>query len=295
MVNDIVTPSSPLGPMRSARAGRLVWLLVIALIAAVVSVVYMAVRQQPAVAPAATDSQNAQTPAAPASAPAAAVTKLAPAGEEAAPAPPPLEQSDAVLREAIVDGAGQAGMRLLRETDIVRRLVASIDNLTRAKVPRSIWIFKPVPGSFVVDATATGFTIGAGNDVRYRPYVELVTSINTSASVRLYRRYAAWFETTYRMLGYPDGGFDARLLAAIDDLLDTPDPPEPIALVQPKVLFQFADPELERLSAGQKMLIRMGPQNRAAVEQKLRELRRELAREDGKASDAAQPSGAMRQ
>ncbi len=38
----------------------------------------------------------------------------------------------------------------------------------------------------------------------------------------------------------------------------------------------FADPELESLSAGQKIMIRMGAQNAAKVKAKLRELRREL-------------------
>ena len=67
-----------------------------------------------------------------------------------------------------------------------------------------------------------------------------------------------------------------RLLSTIDDLLNTPEPREPIAVVQRHVLYEFADPELENLSAGQKMLIRMGPQNRLRVKTKLLDLRRVL-------------------
>jgi hypothetical protein len=47
--------------------------------------------------------------------------------------------------------------------------------------------------------------------------------------------------------------------------------------VQPRVYFEYADPGLESRSAGQKVLIRMGPKNAAVIKAKLRELRAELA------------------
>jgi type II secretory pathway component PulM len=46
--------------------------------------------------------------------------------------------------------------------------------------------------------------------------------------------------------------------------------------VQPKVLYVFADPALESRSAGQKILMRMGPVNEARVKTKLRDVRRAL-------------------
>ena len=51
----------------------------------------------------------------------------------------------------------------------------------------------------------------------------------------------------------------------------------PIRLVRPKVTYQFADPELETLSAGQKILIRMGPDNAVRVKARIMELRQALA------------------
>ncbi|MGH8487811.1 MAG: DUF3014 domain-containing protein, partial [Gammaproteobacteria bacterium] len=42
-------------------------------------------------------------------------------------------------------------------------------------------------------------------------------------------------------------------------------------------LYQFADPEVEKRSWGQKTLIRMGPANAAAVKAKLREIRASIA------------------
>ena len=51
-------------------------------------------------------------------------------------------------------------------------------------------------------------------------------------------------------------------------------------LTQPSVFYQFADAELEERSAGQKLLLRMGNGNAAAVKLKLREFRREIAKQE---------------
>jgi len=42
------------------------------------------------------------------------------------------------------------------------------------------------------------------------------------------------------------------------------------------VLYEFADPELDARSAGQKLLLRMGAANAARVKSRLRELRRQI-------------------
>jgi hypothetical protein len=59
----------------------------------------------------------------------------------------------------------------------------------------------------------------------------------------------------------------------IDMLLDTPQVSAPIELVRPNVMYVFADASLEARPAGQKLLIRMGPDNESAIKAKLVELR----------------------
>jgi hypothetical protein len=49
-----------------------------------------------------------------------------------------------------------------------------------------------------------------------------------------------------------------------------------VASTRPWVRYQYVDPQLESLAAGQKILLRMGPDNERRLKQKLRELRREL-------------------
>ena len=66
------------------------------------------------------------------------------------------------------------------------------------------------------------------------------------------------------------------MVAVIDHLLATPAVEGPIRLVQPKVLYEFADADLEARSAGQKLLLRMGAANAGRVKNKLREFRRQI-------------------
>jgi len=51
----------------------------------------------------------------------------------------------------------------------------------------------------------------------------------------------------------------------------------PVPSTQPWVRYEFADPALESLSAGQKMMIRVGPAQQRRLQMKLRELRARIA------------------
>ncbi len=96
--------------------------------------------------------------------------------------------------------------------------------------------------------------------------------------VAVYRHFYPLFQQAYVELGYPQGYFNDRLVAAIDDLLATPEPAEPPRLVQQKVIYQFADSDLEGRSAGQKIMLRIGTENARTVKAKLREIRKLVAK-----------------
>jgi hypothetical protein len=99
----------------------------------------------------------------------------------------------------------------------------------------------------------------------------------------MYKQYYPLFQQAYVDLGYPEGYFNDRLVEVIDHLLATPDVTGPVMLRRPSVNYEFVDPELENRSAGQKMLIRIGPQNAAIVKVKLRELRNAIAKQEAAA------------
>jgi hypothetical protein len=214
------------------------------------------------------------------SAPAPAVTKArtAPAQEPTEPPLPALDASDTALKRALAGRLGSAVAAFVRPEHIVRRLVVTIDNLPRAKAALEQRPVKPTPGELVTAGSDDAPTLAAANYARYEPFVAAVAAVDADTVVGLYRRYYPLFQQAYEELGYPQGDFNARLVAVIDDLLAAPEVHGPIRLVRPKVLYEFADKTLEARSAGQKLLIRMGPRNAAIVKGKLREIRERIAR-----------------
>jgi len=88
-----------------------------------------------------------------------------------------------------------------------------------------------------------------------------------------YRRFYPLFQESYRRLGYPVGYFNDRVVEVIDHLLVTPEPKDPIRLVRPHVLYEFADANLEALSSGQKLLLRVGVEHAAEIKRVLKEFR----------------------
>jgi Protein of unknown function (DUF3014) len=201
------------------------------------------------------------------------------AGAPAAAPLPALAESDSSLQEALAGLFGGASFDLLfHPQDVVRHFVAAIDNLPRKTVAQRIMPIKPVTGAFRTSGPEGSTVVGSDNAARYTPYVRALEAVDSAKLVALYVRFYPLFQQAYAELGYPSRYFNDRVFDVIDHLLATPDVRGPIALVQPKVMYEYADPALQDLSAGQKMLVRMGPENEAKVKAKLRELKKALSR-----------------
>lgn len=191
---------------------------------------------------------------------------------------PALDSSDG----AFLDEASQAldtdllG-RWLVSSNLIPRLVATVDNLPGSKLSLRTRATPKVEGPFLVVRDDRGLRRDPGNAVRYQPMVEVLARADLDLVTALYRRYYPLFQQAYRDLGYDEGSFNQRLVAVIDHLLATPEVAGDVALVQPKVFYEFADPKLEALSAGQKAMIRLGPEQSATVKVRLREFRSAIA------------------
>jgi hypothetical protein len=204
--------------------------------------------------------------------PAAAV----PAGLEGKPLPT-LPESDEAIRQALIVPLGkQAVGNIVISQDLARRIVATVDNLPRRKAGTKLLPLKAPAGSFVTGRKGTVATLSSANAARYAPYVKLAQAVDVKQLVSLYVYFYPLFQQAYEELGYPRQYFNDRLVAVIDDLLAAPEVSGPVKLIRPKVMYEFADPELEELSSGQKVLLRMGTENAAVIKAKLRDLRREL-------------------
>ncbi len=200
---------------------------------------------------------------------------------EAPPAPqpplPPWDHSDRFMRDALTALIGNKSMMRLFDTEaIIQHLVATVDNLPRRIVPANAMPIEPPAGNFIVEGGEDEWTLSAKNAARYTPYVRIAQAVSPKKLVELYIRLYPLFQKSYEELGYPKQYFNDRLLLTLDDLIAAPEIAERITLVRPKVFYLFADPEFEKRSAGQKIMMRIGGVNEQKIKARLKEIKREL-------------------
>lgn len=192
---------------------------------------------------------------------------------------PALDESDPAFRESLTGILNPDKLdELFVINSFIRHFVVTIDNMTGKKLPqRYVFTSKPA-GKFMVKKQdgEDSIWLDERNFNRYSPFVALADILDTRQVVALYVRYYPLFQQAYQDLGYPGRHFNDRLVEVIENVLATPGITGPIQLLRPKVFYTFADPQLERLSAGQKILIRIGPENAKKVKTKLNELKQQL-------------------
>lgn len=205
---------------------------------------------------------------------------------EAPAAAPPLAAAD--IGTALTGLLGRkAVLTFIQLDDFPRRFVATVDNLGRPHAPPMLWPIHPTADRFTVEDRGGDQVISADNSLRYTPLVLLAESVNTAQALDLYINMYPMLQRAYEQLGYPKRYFNDRLIEVINQLLATPGAAEPtkvqltevkgsVPSVRPWVRYEFADPALESLTAGQKILLRVGPVNERRLKTKLTAIRQEL-------------------
>ncbi|HEY9052255.1 MAG TPA: DUF3014 domain-containing protein, partial [Gammaproteobacteria bacterium] len=175
---------------------------------------------------------------------------------------PALEQSDSFVLETLNTLLSDPALvKIFISDKLIEKFVASIDNLPSKSLPVKVMPIKTTGGSMITTGSESDLTISPKNAERYVPYIKVLNAADTKQLVQLYIRLYPLLQLAYEDLGYPDKYFNDRLIEVIDHLLDAPDVTGPVKLVQPKVVYKFADPELETRSIGQRIMIRIGSQN----------------------------------
>lgn len=234
-------------------------------------------RREPAPPPAVTDAPAARYPI-----------------ETEAIALPPLDTSDSAMLSALIGLWGGRLSAYIEPRELVRNFVATVDNLPRRALSPQRLPVRPAAGMFVATNTGQGLVIADANAQRYSPYIQLFDAVDSARMVAFYVRHYPLFQQAYRELGYPAGHFNDRLVEAIDVMIAAPDAGPRLRVAQPKVFYEFVDRDLEALPAGQKLMLRIGPENGAIVKRKLREVRTLLTTPAQKPEAAAAASAVSR-
>ena len=219
---------------------------------------------------------------APAAAPVSAPPAIAhpiPGDAAGAAALPALADSDQLVHDSLAGVLGRDPVtQFLVPQNIVRHIVVTVDNLPRKKVAVELRPLRPTAGQTVTATQGDLVMLGEANFARYTPLVRVVKAVDVKALAVVYERLYPLFQQAYEDLGYPDKYFNDRLVEVIDQVVQAPEVAAPIPLVQPRVFYEYADADLEGRSAGQKLLIRMGPANERLLKAKLRDFRAEIVK-----------------
>jgi hypothetical protein len=208
-----------------------------------------------------------------------------PAAGETKPAPQPVEPielpsldaSDELVARLVAGLSSNPRLAaMLAGEDLVRRFVTAIVNISEGESARSqIEVLEP-SDPFTVRRVGGDLVPSMRSYSRYDAVANVVSSLDTAGTVRLYRQLEPLIDEAFADLGFPGRDFDEMLVAALDHLIATPVAGDDLELVADVDVYSYADPKLEALSPAQKQLLRTGSENMGKIQAKLRELRREL-------------------
>lgn len=201
---------------------------------------------------------------------------------------PALDGSDESVADTLARMAGDSDLSaLLVRQRIVERLVATLDALPRHEALGSFTLPAHTPkGAVVVENADGAMSLAVSNSERYAPYLQVVDATDPQTLVDWYVRAYPLFQQAYQQLGYPKGYFNDRLIEVIDDLLAAPELTTPAPLLRSNAYYVYADPALESLSTGQKLMLRVGPAAETRLKATLRIIRAKVVGADLPAAPA---------
>jgi hypothetical protein len=193
---------------------------------------------------------------------------------------PPLAESDSFLRELLSRLSSQPLLAaLLVPDDLVRKIVVITANVAEGSSPARHLTYVRPEEKLSVLRTSERIVIDPESYHRYDNFAELVSSIDASSTVKLYRVLEPLFDEAHAELGLAERkNFEETLDVAISHLIAVPSVEGPVLVQAVSVNYAFDDPKLQSLTAAQKHLVRMGPENTRRIQSKLAEFSTALKR-----------------
>ena len=184
-----------------------------------------------------------------------------------------LDQSDPAVRELIASAQVPGLLRSWsRQKELLRSVVAAVDNVAQGQSPAAQLAFLAPEEKFsVIEKNGTTY-LDPQSFRRYDALINVFMAIPDETLIFWYRKLRPTLETAFRELGYPEITFSQRLKQAIEQLDQVPVTRKEVPLEKKILSYAFADIDLEDLNPAQKHLLRLGPQNVARIQKKLRNL-----------------------
>jgi hypothetical protein len=186
---------------------------------------------------------------------------------------PPLDHTDPVVRQLVGRLSSHPTVAAWLTTDgLIMNFVMVTARIANGETPvGELKTLGPIP-RFSTRGPDENRSIDPSSYRRYDRHAAAVSALDARGTARLYATLEPRIAEAYRRLPSGDGDFDRVLERAIIELLRVPVIDGDVALVPHGIVYGFEDPRLQELSAPQKQLLRMGPQNVRAIQAKLREI-----------------------
>lgn len=210
-----------------------------------------------------------------------AVAETPAANEEpAAPPPPPLPplaaSDDLMLEQLSAAGVGPDLAKLDGSENLVETSAALVDGLSRGVVLRKLLPVARPAEPFTVEQRGERTYMNPASYRRYDKYAQAIAAVDTGVVIESFHRLRPLYEQAYVQLGLKPGDFDNAVIRMLDRIIATPEIEQPIELTRKSVMYRYADPQLEQLSAVQKQLLRMGPDNTRRIKAQAEVIRKGL-------------------
>lgn len=209
---------------------------------------------------------------------------LEPIPEPAEPAEPeeelpPLNESDSLVMSRLASmELGATLLRMITPEEVVRRFVVFADNVARGELPQLDYPVRRVSESMPVRAVDDNlYVMEESAHRRFDQLIDTLVALDVRHAMSIYRALRPLMEEAYAELGYPDADFDEVIVRAIDQVLEAPTVEGPYQLIDPGVMYEFAESDIESMSPVAKQLIRIGPENAQRLRDRLRDYRAQIA------------------
>jgi hypothetical protein len=184
---------------------------------------------------------------------------------------PPLDDSDSLVRDLVRALSQHPIVAAWLTTDqLLRNFVVVVKNIGDGDTPSGHLHMVAPQGRFQTRQQGARSYIDARSHARFDSHASAVSALDAQGAAQLYSTLKPRLDEAYREVAGKDADFDRALQRAIVELLKTPIVEGEVLVVPANVGYAYADPKLESLSHAQKQLLRMGPRNVRAVQEKLR-------------------------
>jgi len=186
------------------------------------------------------------------------------------PSLPSLQNSTPPLLNTL--GESKVNTRPIRSDNVVRDFVAFVDNVAAGVVARDSAIIKGPEARFTTEELDGKVFINPQSYQRYDNIVDWFVDMDNDALVAVFTQFEPLFNEAYAEISRPGAAFRERLEGAVRVLNATPEQSGLIELKSDKIMYTYADSNLESLPAVQRQMLRLGPDNMARVKVKLNNL-----------------------